>query len=96
MGHAAKQYRKEKAAHERRIFAEFCAASRLAPDNITQPDPPDIIADLDGRGTRQSLRRNPQHELNHMIGCELGRVGGRCIDRRFDIADHLLRRLFLT
>jgi hypothetical protein len=37
-------------AHERRIFAEFCAASGLAPDSITQPDPPDIIAELDGHG----------------------------------------------
>jgi hypothetical protein len=50
MGHAAKQYREEKAPHERRIFVEFCAAFGLAPDGITQPNPPDIIADLDGRG----------------------------------------------
>jgi len=50
MGPAAKQYREDKAAHERRIFVEFCSASGLAPLSIAQPDPPDIIAELDGRG----------------------------------------------
>ena len=68
MGHAAKQYREEKVAHERRIFAEFCAASRLAPDSITQPAPPDIIADLDGRGRMASelVRVNHSDEILSM------------------------------
>jgi hypothetical protein len=48
MGHAAKLYREDKSAHERRVFVEFCAARGITPGQIMQPDPPDIIADLDG------------------------------------------------
>jgi hypothetical protein len=68
MGHAAKQYREEKAAHKRRIFAEFCAASRLSPDSITQPNPPDIIADLDGHGriAFELVRVNHSDEIQSM------------------------------
>jgi hypothetical protein len=52
MGYPARQYREEKAPHERRIFLEFCAAAglELVPDSIMQPDPPDIVAELEGFG----------------------------------------------
>lgn len=48
--YAAKRYREGKAAHELRIFLEFCEAAGLAPSSITQPDPPDIAAELEGHG----------------------------------------------
>jgi hypothetical protein len=46
MAYAVNKYREDKAAHERRVFVEYCDARGIAPLNIAQPDPPDIVADI--------------------------------------------------
>jgi hypothetical protein len=65
MGHAAKLYREDKSAHERRVFVEFCAARGITPGHITQPDPPDIVAEFNGDGSTafELVRLNHTDEI---------------------------------
>jgi hypothetical protein len=67
MPHTTKFHREDKAAHERRNFIEFCEASRMKPipGSIRQPDPPDILVDIEGSGPRafELVRINHADEL---------------------------------
>ncbi len=70
MAQLAKPRRETKDAHERRVFVEFCRAAGLPviPESIQQPqpDPPDIIADIEGQGrvTFELVRLNHDDELH--------------------------------
>jgi hypothetical protein len=68
MGHAAKLYREDKSAHERRVFVEFCAARGITPGHITQPDPPDVVAEFNGDDSTafELVRLNHSDEILSM------------------------------
>lgn len=77
MAQPVKAARENKQAHERRIFVEFCRANSIPVllNSIRQPDPPepDIVADIEGRGTVafELVRMNHDDDLVSMnLGVE--------------------------